>query len=181
MLGGVTSMARFFWITVSLPPNQRHHERSRAVTLRTAGPSLRPFSLVARTAIFCSGTGWANCSVAIGWSVPPDDRVAVTDFSPAPLSLTTISSGAVPSTSASGASRICGASRSKRGHRYQATATSPAITIKRKMRPVRRVGVLDSKALMIEGEFFEAAILEREAKKGYRTAGVCLLPLVILR
>ena len=58
---------------------------------------------------FFSFTGSAYCSEARLCSVPPAESVAVTDFSPAPWSVTTISTGASPSTSLSGVSVICGA------------------------------------------------------------------------
>src|SRR5882672_661809 len=145
-------MVRFFWTTVSLPLNQLHHEWSRALTRRTAGPSLTPLSFDASTAILCSLVGWAYCSAASVCSAPPVESVAVTDFRPAPRSLTTISMGASPSTSASGASRICGGSRSKRGHRYQVPARSPMVTIEERRRTVRfLLGVPDSKAVMSLG------------------------------
>jgi hypothetical protein len=69
------------------------------------------------TLSFFSPTGAANCSEAIGVSVPPLDKLTDRDFRPRPLSVTAISSVPLPMTSASGVTSTCGASDSKRGQR----------------------------------------------------------------
>jgi hypothetical protein len=66
--------------------------------------------LASATLTFFSATGVANRSTAM--RVPP--RVIESVFRPAPESLTLISSGALPMTSASGVTRICGGCVSKR-------------------------------------------------------------------
>ena len=116
--GAVLSMVSVFSTTVSLPWKRFQSERSRAITRKIAGPSLRPVSFDdTATTIFFSATAWSNCSVASVRSLPPAESVAVTDFNPAPGSLTAISIGARPSKPESGVNLICGASRSKRGAR----------------------------------------------------------------
>src|SRR5262247_3301290 len=128
-VGGVMSIVMFFCNTASLP---RKSEASRAVMRSTAGPSFTPGTFASATAIFFSPTGWANCSVARFCSVLPCDSVTAKDFKPVPLSVTWISTGATPTTSASGDTAICGGSDSKRGRRYRPPPASAAITITRR-------------------------------------------------
>ena len=106
-------MAISFCTTVSLPLNQPHSDASRATMRSVAFPSLTPGSLASATLTFFSATGAANFSAAMLLS----PSVIDSDFSPAPASVTLISSGALPITSASGVSRTCGGCDSKRGRR----------------------------------------------------------------
>jgi hypothetical protein len=106
-------MVSCFCTTVSLPLNQPHSEASRAAMRSVACPSLTPGILASATLSFFSPTGAANCSAAMLRS----PNVIDSDFRPAPASVTLISSGALPITSVSGVSRICGACDSKRGRR----------------------------------------------------------------
>jgi hypothetical protein len=113
MVGGVRSMAICFCITVSLPLNHPQRDASRATTRSVAVPSLTPGSLASATLTFFSATGDANSSAAM--LVSPS--LIESDFSPDPASATVISSGALPTTSASGLSRTTGGCDSKCGRK----------------------------------------------------------------
>src|SRR5258706_10664833 len=134
------SIVNSFCAAASLPLKKFENESSRALTRRTAGPSLRPASFDKSRVIFFSRTGSRYCSEASECSAPPADSVAVTDLNPVPRSGTKISTrDARPSAPASGVTLICGGSDSKRGRRKYAAVARPPMTISKR---TARVGNL---------------------------------------